>query len=108
MRTVFLAVGLACGALPAWSETCTFTLECFENEACLETAFAMDVTADSLVTDAETIAVSSDGSPVSGAVVGFTTSAVHVLTRTESGEARYSTHHLEGPFMVNYIRTCEG
>ncbi|MEL6608985.1 MAG: hypothetical protein AAFO93_08745 [Pseudomonadota bacterium] len=104
-----LTAGLLFGALPALaSETCTFTTECFESEACAETAFEMSIEGDTLITDAETIPVTSGGSATKGVFVGYTASAFHVLTREIDGEARYSTHIFDGMMMVNYLGTCEG
>lgn len=87
-------------------ETCTFTNECFEGETCAETNFTIEITDAALITDAETIPVTSGGSETVNVFVGYTSSAFHVLTREVDAEARYSTHIFDGPLMVNYLGTC--
>ncbi len=96
-----------CIGTTAQAETCTFTTECFENEACTESTFSMAIEGNTLVTDAETISVTSGGSDTKGVFVGYTESAFHVLTREKGGAARYSTHIFDGVLMVNYLGTCE-
>lgn len=106
----FLSCLLAAGWLATAAsaeETCTFTQECFEGEACTETAFTMTIDGDKLVTDAETISVNTGGSDTVGVFVGYTSSAFHVLTREKNGPARYATHIFDGVMMVNYLGTCE-
>lgn len=102
-----LMATLALTATGALAETCTFTTECFEAEACQETNFEITIEGDTLVTIAETIPVTSGGSDTKGVFVGYTSSAFHVLTREKSGPARYSTHIFDGMMMVNYMGTCE-
>lgn len=91
----------------AMAEQCTFTSECFEGEACAETSFTMTIEDGKLITDAETIPVTSGGSDTVNVFVGYTASAFHVLTREKGNQARYSTHIFDGPLMVNYLGTCE-
>lgn len=100
-----IILGLSSGI--AFAERCTFTLECFEGEVCSETNFSMDAFEDRLITDAETIPVSAGGVGDTHSFVGFTESAMHLLTRKIGGDARYSTHIFDGPLMVNYLGTCE-
>lgn len=90
--------------VPALAEVCSFTTECFEGDGCYETTFSMTIDGDTLVTDAETISVTDDAGP---ALIATTPSAVHVLTRSGDGAARYSTHIFDGPLMLNYLGTCE-
>lgn len=101
---------LTCGAILipglALAEICTFTVECFEGETCAETTFTLEIVDGTLITDAETIPVTSGGSDTIGVFVGYTPSAFHVLTREAGADARYSTHIFDGPLMVNYLGTC--
>lgn len=99
-------MGLAICTVPAFAETCTFTKECFEADACSETAFSMEIDGNQMITDAETIPVSTGGSETTRVSVGYSASAFHVLTRENGGEARYSTHIFAGPLMVNYLGSC--
>ncbi|MEM8979213.1 MAG: hypothetical protein AAGD04_07000 [Pseudomonadota bacterium] len=104
--TIGLVLLAALPAAAAAEEICRFTTECFEGEACSETAFDMTIAGDKLITDAETIPVSTGGSATKNVFVGYTASAFHVLTREKEGAARYSTHLFEGLMMVNYMGTC--
>jgi len=97
---------LAVVTAPAVAETCTFTQECFEAEGCSDTAFSMQIDGNEMITDAETIPVSTGGSETTRVSVGYTASAFHVLTRETDGGARYSTHIFDGPLMVNYLGSC--
>ena len=108
-RSPLLAASvLAFCALPALAtETCMFTEECFESEGCAETAFSMTIDGTSLITDAETISVTTGGSDTVAVFVGYTSSAFHALTREKGGAARYATHIFDGVMMVNYLGTCE-
>jgi len=115
-RTYMLALALGAATLAqplaAASHQCNFTTECFEDEACSDTAFSVTIQQTdgktTLVSDAETIAVSIGGSDSVKVYVGVTDSAFHLLTRTSEGASRYSTHLFEGPLMINYLGTCEG
>ncbi len=95
------------GPIAALAETCVFTTECFEGEGCSDTDFSMEIADGALITDAETIPVTSGGSETVNVFVGYTSSAFHVLTRKVGAEARYSTHLFDGPLMVNYLGTCK-
>lgn len=94
---------------------CTFTTECFEQEACQDTQFQLEFRASSdgsseleLVTDAETVGVSVGGSGQVAYLAGLTPSGFHVLTVTrETGAARYTNHIGDGPLVASYIGTCE-
>lgn len=107
MRSLALAAIAVVSATTIAAETCTFTIECFEGEACAATQFSMAIEDGQLVTDAETIPVSTGGSATTNVFVGYTSSAFHVLTREKEGAARYSTHIFDGVLMVNYMGTCE-
>ena len=104
----YLLLGLCLLASPALSETCTFTTECYEGEACSETDYdvEIDFANAQLITPAETISVNIGGSPTLNVFAGFTQSAFHTLTRARAGDARYAVHLFDGPQMVNYMGTC--
>lgn len=91
----------------AQAEVCTFVTECFEGDGCYETQFEMTIDGNELITDAETIPVTTGGSDTVNVFVGYSNSAFHVLTREIGGAARYSTHIFDGVLMVNYLGTCE-
>ncbi|SHE29831.1 hypothetical protein SAMN05444273_10117 [Litoreibacter ascidiaceicola] len=105
----------SCAALlgtPVLADTCTFTTECFEAEACADSAFSVAIEqkdgATLLVSDAESFPVSVGGSDAVRIYVGVTESAFHLMSRATDGTARYSTHLYDGPLMVNYLGNCEG
>lgn len=98
---------LALSAQSALAEVCTFTTECFEDEACTDTMFQMTIDGETLITDAETIAANTGGNGATGVFVGSTSSAMHLLIRQTGGAARYSTITFAGPMMVSYLGTCE-
>ena len=102
-----MMMGLALSTGTALAEQCTFTTECFEAEACSDTSFSLTIEGGALITDAETIPVSSGGSDATTVYVGYTPSAFHILTREKGARARYSTHIFDGLMMVNYMGTCE-
>lgn len=107
MRAIICSVCLMVWSAPLAAQTCTFTSECFEAEACGDTSFSMSVENGAMVTDAETIPVSQGGSAETRVFVGVTASAFHVLTAGSDGTARYSTHIFDGPLMVNYLGACD-
>ena len=98
-------------ASAAFAETCSFTTECFDGDGCAETAFDLEIARDggavTLVSDAETIAVSQGGSDAVRVFVGVTESGFHLLTHASEGAARYSVHLFEGPLMINYLGQCQ-
>ncbi len=114
MRTLTIAALLTCIATAAHSETCTFTIECFEGEDCTGTEVEMTVgTGDGGATTLETISetlrvtatVSDDETydTVTAKVEG----AEHRLTRTTGGDALYAVTLTEGPMNILYLGTCK-
>ncbi|MCY4179342.1 MAG: hypothetical protein OXC60_16605 [Litoreibacter sp.] len=104
----YLFFGMCLIASPALAETCTFTLECYEGEACADTSYEIEIDLDNaqLITPSGNIAVNIGGSPTLNVFAGFTQSAFHTMTRAKEGEARYSVHLFDGPQMVNYMGSC--
>ncbi|MEL6640035.1 MAG: hypothetical protein AAFP98_01780 [Pseudomonadota bacterium] len=107
MTRLFMSACTVCIGTSVGAETCTFTTECFEDEGCADTQFSMAIDGNTIVTDAETIVVTTGGSDTKNVFVGYTETAFHVLTREKGGAARYSTHIFDGMLMVNYLGTCE-
>ena len=110
---VLLVLGWA-GAAQA-ANMCSFDMECFEGEACQETAFDLQFRAGTggphemeIVTDAETIGVNVGGNGKIAHIAGMNDSGFHVLTvQAGSGAARYSVHLNEGPLAITYHGQCE-
>ena len=116
MKTFLLALAVTLVAGTAQARTvCTFTTECFEDEACAETQFTVAIEAGTLgpddivlVTEAETVhgAIAGAGSVDRGHFIGIGQGAVHMLTVDGASDARYTTHIAEGPMSVSYIGAC--
>ena len=68
--------------------------------------FSVDIDGDTLITPFATIPVNSGGG-ATGAFVGHGGGMMHMLTRTQGGAARYTTHIFDGIQMVNYTGACE-
>ncbi|MEP3346199.1 MAG: hypothetical protein ABJN34_00495 [Litoreibacter sp.] len=110
--TYATALALLATPIAAQTHQCTFTAECFEAESCSDTAFNLSIEAQSgrvsLVSDAETVPVTSSGNDDFRIYAGGNENAYHLLSLGSDGTARYSTHINGGPLMVNYLGTCEG
>ena len=109
---LWLTALLAVTSSAALAADCTFTTECFDAEGCAETEFkaALVENADGgarLVTDAQNISLSQGGSADLRVYFGLTPSSIHLLSVSEAGPARYTTHIFDGPIMVNYVGVCE-
>ncbi|MGR3501321.1 hypothetical protein [Pseudaestuariivita sp.] len=106
MKGLCAALVLASAGTALAEEVCTFTVECYETEGCAESAFEITISGDTLVTEFGTIEVNSGGGET-GAFVGHGLGAMHMLTRTKGGAARYTTHIFSDVQMVSYAGTCE-
>ncbi len=104
------AFALLLSASPALSAACAFTSECFDGEGCSETSFSMTLEQSGgevlMTTDAETIPLSQGGNTATQIYVGITENAFHLLTVTEAGPSRYTTHIYDGPLAVTYLGEC--
>ena len=99
-------------ALPgaALAYPCSFTIECYEAEACTAAQFTLDVNipAKALTTeygDLVIVAVKE----IAGLTTLFATGegAEYLLSITPAA-ARLSTHANDGPQAITYLGTCEG
>ena len=94
---------------------CSFTTECYENEACQPSAFELTFRAGTggpnemeLVTDAETIGVAVGGNAQFAHLAGMTKTGFYVLTLASAdGTARFTTHLSDGPQSITSLGTCE-
>ncbi|WP_371171130.1 hypothetical protein [Aliiroseovarius sp. 2305UL8-7] len=97
-------------ALPAMAQTCTFTTECYETEACQDTQFSLTARLDDakLVTDfgdLVVVGVKSDA-PLT-AIFASGEGSEYLLSRN-GDTARFTAHSNEGPASITYLGTCEG
>ncbi|WP_458876931.1 hypothetical protein [Arenibacterium sp. CAU 1754] len=60
-----------------------------------------------LVTPSETLDATLGGSQDLGLLMAMGETALHVISTSASGDARYSVH-MAGPMLVTYHGTCEG
>ncbi|MEL7461691.1 MAG: hypothetical protein AAFX59_00490 [Pseudomonadota bacterium] len=125
MRAFVIATAfiLAPGAALA-GMACSFQTECLSGEACADSGYTVTVetalrpgslamegglpTDDSIVTDAETIAITWSGVGAALAATGRTGSAMHLLTVAPDGAALYSVHLPAAEIAITYLGTCEG
>ncbi len=114
MRTLSTAAFMVCMATAAHAMECTFTTECFDGEACAETDLEMTVAHNdhglpTLETISETLhvtAIAGDGKTHS-TLTATGEGAIHMLTRSTGGDARYTVHLTEGPIVISYLGTCK-
>ncbi|SIO19448.1 hypothetical protein SAMN05444722_0777 [Rhodovulum sp. ES.010] len=98
---------------------CAFDRECYDAEACAETAYEMTVSGRVGGMGAGVVLARATLSAVSGDVEVFGTlgggtlflqggegAARHYLAVTD-GAARYSLHMAEGPVAITYLGACE-
>lgn len=89
--------------------------ECYETEACTDSGFSFEISAQeggiNVVTDYETYALTalSGSSPDTNvrSYVGRTSGAVHLLSVMDNAQARYMLHTTDGLAQVSYAGTCE-
>jgi len=99
--------------------SCRFETECFEADACQDTAFVADFSGKAGGLNADAMALvaklSSDAGEVELfgaaqgeilALSGGPVTARHMLTLSGSA-ARYSVHYSDGPLMISYSGICE-
>ena len=100
--------------------SCRFTVECVEDQACTANGFgarldgrAGGLDAQSMVAEVtlvhgigavELLGV-REGTALS--LAGGRFEARHLVTVTDTGDARYTIHYIEGPLMVSYLGRCE-
>ena len=113
MRTI-LAIAAFALAGAAHAETCTFDTECFDGDGCAETEFEATLGNDGDGNSVlSTISEDVTGETVTGeggehsVFTGIGPGAMHLLTRTADGTARYTVHLLEGPMAITYLGACK-
>ncbi|MEL7104613.1 MAG: hypothetical protein AAGM21_01730 [Pseudomonadota bacterium] len=103
---------------------CTFPTECMSGEACTDSGYSVTVdtalapgslameggfpTADTIVTDAETIPITWSGVGAALAATGRTGLAMHLLTVAPDGTALYSVHLPAAEIAITYLGSCKG
>ncbi len=100
------------------SLTCTFTTECFDFDACTETALTVDLSglggglepdelilAADITTDAETFAMLGTQNADQISLTGESDYG-HGLFTLSAGAARWTVHYADGPMSITYGGTC--
>ncbi len=119
MRGLALPLVLAALAGPAGAAltlpaACTFSVECFEAEACDETALRLALTRNGTP---DTVRIGSVAEHFTaqrsvterGATVlqALGPTSAQILSVGPDGTARYSLHLTDGPAALTYLGTCE-
>lgn len=91
---------------------CQFETECFEAEACDETAFELNVSKsdDGVVLGSiadEVQGQSSMNDRGTELIVAQGLSTLQILTVGTDGTARYTLHLTDGPAVLSYLGSCE-
>lgn len=97
------------GAALATDYSCKFNTECYEDEACGTSSFAVEVrgTEEKLATDFGTFPILAIRNESDMLTVFVTSdSAVYLLTANDTA-ARFTAHISDGPQAINYLGTCE-
>lgn len=121
---LFAAIAVFAPSVALAAMTCTFPTECMVGEACSDSGYSISVetdlapgslameggfpTDDTIVTDAETIAVSWNSAGAALIATGTTGSASHMLSLAPEGAALYSVHLPAAELAIVYTGTCEG
>lgn len=96
-------------AAPAFATVCAFETECFETDACGDSAFSLTIADDHMTIDTEFGSLDVVNRIYEGdqqSIFATGPGATYLLTSTPDG-ARLTTHMMDGPMTVSYIGTCE-
>ena len=99
----------------AFALECTFTTECYENEACQETAYELTLTRSDDYQSAEVESVTGTFKTQAynfqgmSSYAGFTDNTLHLISHSANGDARYAVHtgDQNGVSMITYLGTCQ-
>ncbi|WP_137700471.1 hypothetical protein [Marimonas lutisalis] len=108
MRPALISLCLLPGAALAFP--CGFDTECYENEPCAGTTFAIEVDVEGKTIstdygDLVIVAVKETGRLMTMFATGA--GAEYMLSLTPAA-ARLSTHNNNGPEVISYLGRCEG
>lgn len=110
LKHICMAAATSSVALPALAQTCTFTTECYEAEACQDTSFSLTAALDDakLVTDFGDLTVVGVKNDAPVTTVFATGEGAEYLLSRNAGTARFTAHSNDGPTSITYLGTCEG
>ena len=104
------ALTLALSPLPIMAQDCSFVTECYEAEACQDTAFSLtaDLRGERLITDFGDLTIVA--AKQSGALTTLfaTGDGAEYLLSRNGDAARFTAHSNVGPAAITYLGTCKG
>jgi len=113
---IFLAICLCTPLMAnAGGLACHFVTECIESEACADSDYDFEVSWKSERHEVITVITPSEttGGRIerregdATTVVAEGDNAMHLLTVSPDGEARYSVHIFDGPMSISSLGRCE-
>lgn len=105
-----LPLSLTLLAVPAIAQDCVFETECYEADACQETAFSLtaDLDGERLITDfGDLTIVAAKHSGALTTLFATGDGAEYLLSRN-GDTARFTAHANDGPTVISYLGTCKG
>ncbi|WP_407493276.1 hypothetical protein [Pseudooceanicola sp. MF1-13] len=89
--------------------SCNFNTECYEDEACATSNFAVEVRGDEekIATDFGTFPILAIRDEEDRLTVFVTSDGAVYLLSASGSEARFTAHITDGPQAINYLGTCE-
>jgi len=110
MRSIPIAIA-ALTPVGAWATdySCNFNMECYEDEACADSNFTVEVRGDEekIATDFGTFPILAIRNEENRLTVFVTSDgAVYLLSASDTA-ARFTAHITDGPQAINYLGTCE-
>ena len=107
---IALALTLALSPLPLVAQDCNFLTECYEAEACQDTAFSLtaDLPGERLVTDFGDLTIVAAKRAGRLTTLFATGDGAEYLLSRNGDAARFTAHANEGPAAITYLGTCKG
>ncbi|MFD0981278.1 hypothetical protein [Tropicimonas aquimaris] len=111
MKAVPLIIAAVVSSGPSLAQTlqCQFTSECFDTEACAESAYEMTVRLEGDIARLSAVDGDFDGTAAAlgdGNLIRFASGFGPAMLTIHGDAARFSTHGAADAMMVNYSGTC--
>lgn len=110
IKLLALSATFAIAAHTAAAQSCNFTTECYEADACTDANFAItiDVDGEKVSTDFGDLTIVAAKTAHFGAHIFATGDGAEYLISHLAGNARLTMHSGDGPQTVTYLGTCIG
>ncbi|MCK0143681.1 hypothetical protein [Aliiroseovarius sp. F20344] len=97
-------------SLPAFAQECLFETECYEADACQETAFSLtaDLDGERLITDFGDLTIVAAKQSGALTTIFSTGDGAEYLLSRNGDTARFTAHANDGPTVITYLGTCKG